>query len=80
MVGVLVGASRWEHRSGSFGGSIVVQRPSPLARADATLDPEWPDDDPPDDMVSSGRGGRKNNRMPAEWRKALQGPLVGGPR
>ena len=50
------------------------------AHADATLDPEWPDDDPPDDMVSSGRGGRKNNRKPAVCRIGLRGPLVVGPR
>ena len=50
------------------------------AHADATLDPEWPDDDPPDDMVSSGRGGRKNNRKPAVGRIGLRGPLVVGPR
>jgi hypothetical protein len=43
----------------------------------AALDPEWPDDGPPDDMVSSGRGGRNSNRIPAEWRLALQVLLSG---
>jgi hypothetical protein len=33
LVGVLVGAPRWAHCSGGVGGSIVVQRPSPLAGA-----------------------------------------------